>query len=94
MGDRGERDVKGEHSERRSRERNENAVEGERKDARRTQRESRLLIRCDSQDGDSYARADALQVNSQETLRTLYSCIAGAEAKHFVAEEENSGTNT
>ena len=93
MGDRGERDVKGERSERRSRKHNENTVEEERKDARRTQRESRWLIRCDSRNGDSYARADALQVNSQETLRTLYSCIAGAQTKHFVAEEENSGTN-
>ena len=59
----------------------------------RSERES-LLNRFDSRVGDSYARANALQVNLQETLRTPYSCIAGAKAKHFVAEEENSGTNT
>ena len=58
----------------------------------RSERDS-LLNRCDSRVGDSYARANALQVNLQETLRTPYSCIAGAEAKHFVAEGENSGTN-
>ena len=59
----------------------------------RSERES-LLNRFDSWVGDSYARANALQVNSQETLKTPYPCIAGAKAKHFVAEEENSGTNT
>lgn len=52
-----------------------------------------LLNRFDSRDGDSYARANALQVNSQGTLRTPYSCIVGTKAKHFIPEEENSGTN-
>ena len=85
--------------------RRENAVRDAVEDAMRAQwvryrmtqgecseRES-LLNRCDPRDGDSYARANALQVNSQETLRTPHSCIAGAEAKYFVAEGENSGTN-
>ena len=94
MGDRGGRDAKRERSERHSKGRNENAVGEMRNDTGRTQWRESLSNCCDSQVEDSYARANALQVNSQETLRTSYSCIAGAKAKHFVAEEENSGTNT
>ena len=61
------------------RERSEDVVEKTQYDTKentveRTGVES-LLNRCDSQSGDSYARANALQVNSQETLRTSYSLM-------------------